>query len=343
MSGPRVLGIESTCDETAAAIVRGRQVLSNVVASQVAKHAHFGGVVPEVAGRAHVEAIVGVVKQAMADAQVDAGQLDAIAVAHRPGLIGSLVIGTTAAKALSLVFDRPIVAVDHVKAHLHSVRIFADGEPEHDPPLPAVGLVVSGGHTSLYHVADWLDVRRIGRTIDDAVGEAYDKAAAMLGLGYPGGPIIDKLAQTGDGTSLKLPRPMLGPTSLDFSFSGLKTALLYAVFGDKGRARTLADVNQQEIADAAASFQASCVETIVKKLRRAVDQTSAKSVVLGGGVSANHGLRKAVREQLDVPAFVPAWPYCTDNAAMIAGLGARQFVSGDVAALDFLAESTVRD
>ncbi len=337
-----VLGIESTCDETAAAVAVGNVVRADVVASQVEKHAHFGGVVPEVAGRAHVEAVVAVVKKVLAASDCELDDVDAIAVANRPGLIGSLVIGTTAAKTLSMITRRPIVAVDHVKAHLHSVLLHKPDERAIDVPLPAVGLVVSGGHTSLYEVRDWHDVRRIGRTIDDAVGEAYDKAAAMLGLGYPGGPLIDKLAETGDATRFRLPRPMLGRESLDFSFSGLKTALLYAVFGDKGRERTKDDLSPKDVADAAASFQAACVETMIRKLDRAVAATGARSVVIGGGVSANRGLRDAVMTKLPVPAFVPAWAYCTDNAAMIAGLGARQFARDDTAGLDLLAESTVR-
>jgi N6-L-threonylcarbamoyladenine synthase len=335
---PLVLGIESTCDETAAAVVSGTRVLSNVIVSQIEDHAVFGGVVPEIAGRMHVEAIVPTVRQAIAKAGVERTDLDAIAVANRPGLIGSLVVGTTAAKTLAWTLGKPLVGVDHVRAHLHSVLL----DQINEPALPAVGLVVSGGHTSLYVVRSWHDITRIGRTIDDAVGEAYDKAAAMLGLGYPGGPIIDRLATHGNSNALDLPRPLLGRESLDFSFSGLKTALLYAVFGEKGRARLVEDVTEQEKADACASFQAACIAVLTKKLQRAIDQTSAKSILIGGGVSANRGLRAAV-ERLPVPTFVPHPQFCTDNAAMIAGLGHVLHDAGETSPLDLHAYSTVRD
>ena len=334
-----ILGIESTCDETAAAVVEDRRIVrSNVISSQVDAHALYGGVVPEIAGRLHVEHILPVVRRAIGEAGIEAPDLDAIAVAHRPGLIGCLVVGLTAAKTLAWTLDKPVIAVDHVLAHLYSVSL----DSEVEVPMPAVGLVVSGGHTSLYLARSWTDVEVIGRTRDDAVGEAYDKAAAMLGLEYPGGPVIDRVAQQGDPIALKLPRPTLEKDSLDFSFSGLKTALLYAVLGRNGRERTIDEVGEQRIADACASFQAACVETLVIKLRRAVEQTGAKSVVIGGGVSANRALRAAVAEGLDVPAFVPPRAYCTDNAAMIAGLGAVQLEAGDVADLTLDATATVQ-
>lgn len=325
----RILGIESTCDETAAAVVEdGRCVLGQAVASQVDLHAVYGGVVPEIASRAHIENLLPTLSAAVEEARVTLAEINAIAVAHRPGLIGCLVVGVTAAKTLSHALAKPLVAVDHVHAHLYSVRLDTDVEV----PLPAVGLVVSGGHTSLYLVRDWDDVTPLGRTIDDAVGEAYDKVAAMLELGYPGGPIIDELAATGDATAFDLPRPTLGRESLDFSFSGLKTAVLYRVLGHKGRERTAADLSKQDIADACASFQQACVDVLVKKLKRAVKQTGAKSVIIGGGVSANRGLRRAVTT-LSVPSFSPPMRYCTDNAAMVAGLGGFLLKRGHVADL----------
>ena len=322
---PRVLGIESTCDETGVALVEGgRRVVANAVASQVELHALYGGVVPEIASRRHIDNLL----PTFESAGVDLSAVDAVAVAHRPGLIGCLVVGVTAAKALAWTLGVPLVAVDHVRAHLYSVLLDNDLRP----PLPAVGLVVSGGHTSLYRVASWHDVEPIGRTIDDAVGEAYDKVAAMLGLGYPGGPTVDKLAASGDPTAYDLPRPTLGKDSLDFSFSGLKTAVLYRVLGQNDVRREPGDLSDQEKANACASFQAACVDVLGTKVRRAVRQIGAKSVVIGGGVSANRGLRAALGD-LPVPAFSPPMAYCTDNAAMIAGLGHVLLEEDDVADL----------
>src|SRR4051794_3641500 len=228
-----ILGIESTCDETAAAVVvDGYDVRSNVVATQVELHAKYRGVVPEIASRAHIENILPVVREALTSAGLRLDDIDAVAVAHRPGLIGSLLVGVTAAKTLAWASGKPLIGVDHVHAHLYSVMLESN-----DPPLmPAVGLVVSGGHTALYRVGSWLDVELIGSTMDDAVGEAYDKVASILGLGYPGGPVVDRLARTVEGPPpIAFPRTLLGRESLDFSFSGLKTAVLYHVRGVPGR------------------------------------------------------------------------------------------------------------
>src|SRR5687768_540576 len=310
-----ILGIESTCDETAAAVVvDGYDVRSNVVASQAALHAKYRGVVPEIASRAHIENILPVVREAMGKAACGFADVDAVAVAHRPGLIGSLLIGVTAAKTLAWSLAKPLVGVDHVHAHLYSVRLDHGAEPE----LPAAGMVVSGGHTSLYRIDSWTDITRLGGTIDDAVGEAYDKVAAILGLGYPGGPIIDRLARSGDPEAVRFPRSLLGKDSLDFSFSGLKTAVLYHVRGVPGRVREPDDV-PAKLEDICASFQAACVDTIVRKLRRGIEHTGARSVIVGGGVSANRGLREAL-ERFDLPVHFPPMRYCTDNAAMSAGL-----------------------
>ncbi len=344
---PTILGIESTCDETGAAVViDGRHVRSNVVASQVALHAKYRGVVPEIASRAHIENILPVLKEAG-----ELSQVDAIAVAHRPGLIGSLLIGVTAAKTLAWSLDKPLVGVDHVHAHLYSVELKDESgrmkdekdasAPSHpssliphpSPFFPAVGAVLSGGHTSLYHVSDWTHISRLGSTIDDAVGEAYDKVAAIIGLGYPGGPIIDKLATQGDPRAVRFPRTMLGRESLDFSFSGLKTAVLYHVRGVPGRDEKGADLTDQHVRDIAASFQAACVDVIVKKLDRALRRTRAKSVIIGGGVSANRGLRAAL-EHFPVPVLFPPLRYCTDNAAMTAGLADVLLREGRTSSLD---------
>jgi N6-L-threonylcarbamoyladenine synthase len=326
---PTILGIESTCDETAAAIVvDGCDVRSSIVSSQVDLHARFGGVVPEIASRAHIEKIIPVIEEALETAHTKLEQIDAIAVAHRPGLIGSLLIGVTAAKTLAWATAKPLIAIDHVHAHLYSVVL----DSEIDPPMPAVGLVCSGGHTALYRVNSWSDVTLIGSTIDDAVGEAYDKVAAILGLGYPGGPLLDRLAQTGNPTAIRFPRSLLGRDSLDFSFSGLKTAVLYHVRGVPGPrakprpAQLASQLSEQQLPDVAASFQAACIDTLIEKLKRAVRRIGAKSILVGGGVSANQGLREALTH-LPLPAFVPQKQYCMDNAAMTAGLAHIAFQS----------------
>ncbi|MFT3789209.1 MAG: tRNA (adenosine(37)-N6)-threonylcarbamoyltransferase complex transferase subunit TsaD [Tepidisphaeraceae bacterium] len=328
-----LLGIESTCDETGVALVRdGRVVVSDVVASQAEIHAVYRGVVPEIASRAHIENILPVLHEALDKAGAKLADLDAVAVAHRPGLIGCLLVGVTAAKTLAWSAGKPLVGVDHVQAHLYSVMLDSSSEPE----FPAVGLVCSGGHTAIYLARSWTDVTLLGKTIDDAVGEAYDKVAATLGLGYPGGPIIDKLAQDGNPSAIRFPRSLLTRDSLDFSFSGLKTSVLYHVHGD-GRGK-LADGPRREIGDTelhdiAASFQAACVDTLIIKLTRAIEQTGARSVIIGGGVSANRGLRTAL-PRLPVPSYSPPLRYCTDNAAMIAGLGTVLLRSGATTGLE---------
>ncbi len=327
-----ILGIESTCDETAAAVViDGRSVASSVVASQVELHQKYRGVVPEIASRAHIENILPVLHDALEKSACTLENLDAIAVAHRPGLIGSLLIGVTAAKTLAWRLGKPLIAVDHVHAHLYSVMLGGN-----TVSFPAVGLVVSGGHTALYHLDSWLNVRLLGSTIDDAVGEAYDKVAAILNLGYPGGPILDRLAADGNPAAVAFPRTLLGRDSLDFSFSGLKTAVLYRVRGVPSR-REPSPIKppptESEIRDIAAGFQAACVEILVEKIRRAVRQSAALCVIVGGGVSANRGLRAALAG-FSVPVFFPPPEYCTDNAAMIAGLGELYFREGKFAPLN---------
>jgi N6-L-threonylcarbamoyladenine synthase len=325
-----ILGIESTCDETGAAVVvDGFDVRSSVVASQVDLHAKYRGVVPEIASRAHIENILPVVREALDGAACGLASVDAIAVAHRPGLIGSLLIGVTAGKSLAWALNKPLIGVDHVQAHLYSVML----ETNQTPPMPAIGLVVSGGHTALYHVRGWDDIKLIGATIDDAVGEAYDKVAAILGLGYPGGPVIDKLAAEGDPRAIRFPRSMLARDSLDFSFSGLKTAVLYHVRGVPGRDEPPPPLDERSIRDIAASFQAACVDTIVRKLGRALKQTGGRSIIIGGGVSANCGLRDAMKKS-DLPVFFPSMKYCTDNAAMSAGLAHVMLEKNRFSALD---------
>lgn len=336
-----VLGIETSCDETAAAVVRGgRHVLSSVVASQDELHEEYGGVVPEIASRAHLERIYPVVQHAMEQAQIGRDGIDAIAVGHRPGLIGSLLVGVAAAKALAWAWERPIIGVDHIVAHLHAVSLDTAREPE----FPAIGLVVSGGHTSLFAMRSALEVECIGRTIDDAIGEAYDKAAAILGLGYPGGPRVDSRAQRGDDRAHDFPVARLEPGSLDFSFSGLKTALLYAVRGTPtGRGagatfeRDATHLTGPQIDDLCASFQKAAVGAVMLKLDRAIGQRREaggemiRSIIIGGGVSANTRLRsvaQALADRLNLSLHLPAMTYCLDNAAMIAGLGCLRLEAG---------------
>jgi N6-L-threonylcarbamoyladenine synthase len=327
---PRILAIESTCDETAAAVVDdGVHVRSNVIATQFDLHAKYRGVVPEIASRAHIENILPVIHESLTTAACGFADLDAIAIAHRPGLIGSLLIGVTAAKTLAWSIDKPLIGVDHVHAHLYSVVLDNGVQPE----FPAVGLVCSGGHTALYRVNNWSDVALIGSTIDDAVGEAYDKVAAILGLGYPGGPILDRLAQRGDPKAIHFPRSMLGRESLNFSFSGLKTAVLYHVRGVPGRDDHPAPLTEQHIADIAASFQSACIDVLTKKIRRAMETFGGQSVIIGGGVSANRGLRAALAN-FDVPVYFPELQYCTDNAAMSGGLAHIYYARGEFSPLD---------
>jgi N6-L-threonylcarbamoyladenine synthase len=328
-----VLGIETSCDETAAAVVRdGRQVLSSIVASQVDLHRKYGGVVPEIASRAHVERLDSVIQEALSEGGVRRDDIDAIAVTTKPGLIGALLIGVTAAKALAWRWGKPLVAVDHVLAHAYSPAIDADPSP-----WPAVALIVSGGHTSLYDVRDVGAIERLGTTTDDAAGEAFDKVATILGLPYPGGPQIDKLSTEGSANAVEFPRTLLGPDSLDFSFSGIKTAVLYHVHGPGKTSGGLEKMTRQQIADTAASFQAAVVEVLVTKTMRAVERTGAATVVIGGGVAANRALRHALEAEClrrGLRFHAAAMKYCVDNAAMIAALGFHQFIRGERAGLD---------
>lgn len=331
---PLILGLESSCDETAAAVVAGgEEVLSNVIATQHELHQEYAGVVPEIASRAHLERILPVIRQAMDEASMELRDLDAIAVGNRPGLIGSLLVAVSAAKALAWSLGKPLIGIDHVHAHLYAGTM--QGGPIE---YPALGLVVSGGHTSLYLVGGPLQVNLIGRTIDDAVGEAYDKAAAILEVGYPGGPCIDRMAQSGDDQAFELPVSTLDRGSLDFSFSGLKTALLYAVRGKPiGRGaearfeRDASGLSERQKADFAASFQKAAINAVMLKVKRALSRHRVNAVLVGGGVSANTRLRSALAElarehRLDLR--LPALEYCLDNAAMIAGLAAERYRAG---------------
>jgi len=337
-----ILGIETSCDETAAAVVtNGRHVRSSVVASQTKLHEKYGGVVPEIASRAHIENIYPVLTEAMEQAGVRGEDMDAVAIANQPGLTIALVVGVTAAKTLSFMWGKPLIAINHLHAHLQSAML---NEAQID--LPAVALVVSGGHTSLYDCESALELTLLGSTIDDAAGEAFDKVATILRLPYPGGPIIEKLGKQGNPKAIRFPRSMLGKDSLDFSFSGLKTAVLYHCRGQdmKGTDR-VGEMSEREIADIAASFQAAVIDVLVKKTKRAADRIGAKTVLLGGGVAANGTLRDAVQtmcEKSRPPRRLLVAPkqYCTDNAVMVASLAYHKYQAGLFADLSLEPSST---
>lgn len=312
----KILTLESTCDETAAAVIGGDlQVLSSVVASQDALHQRFGGVVPEIASRAHVERILPVIDEALQRAGLQPQDLDAVAVAVTPGLAGSLLIGLVAAKTLSLGLGIPLVAINHLQAHIYACRI-ASGEDV----FPCVGLIVSGGHTSLYHCRGPLDFELLGGTIDDAAGEAFDKVASMLGLPFPGGPALSRIAEKGNKSAHAFPRAFLRDTDrLDFSFSGLKTAVRYQIAGPGMPLEGSPALPEQAAADLAASFQEAVIDCLVAKSFVAVQQTGAKTLCIGGGVAANRRLRQRLEEESEragVRLHVPPIQLCTDNAVM---------------------------
>ena len=336
-----ILGIESSCDETAAAVVAdGVAVLSNVIASQHDLHAEYRGVVPEIASRAHAERILPVVRRAVEAAGIGLADVSAVAVGNRPGLIGSLLVGVSAAKALAWSLGVPLVGVDHIRAHLYAGLLDCEDEPSGTDAYPALGLVVSGGHTSLFWCESPVEAKVIGRTIDDAIGEAYDKVATILDVPYPGGPNLDRLAQHGNPRAHDLPISRLSPESLDFSFSGLKTAVLYVVQGvpDSGRRkdalpeRAGIDLNDEAArADVAASFQRAAVGAVVLKVERALERfggaaagDGVRTLLVGGGVSANSLLRtelSRIGRERGIDVRLPRMNLCLDNAAMIAGLG----------------------
>jgi N6-L-threonylcarbamoyladenine synthase len=337
-----ILGIETSCDETATAVVAdGRVVKSSVIASQTKLHEKYGGVVPEIASRAHIEKIYPVIAEATEQADVTEDDIDAIAVANQPGLTIALVVGVTAAKTLSFAWEKPLIAINHLHAHLQSA-IVADENLQ----LPAVALIVSGGHTCLYDYRSPLEPILLGSTIDDAAGEAFDKVATILKLPYPGGPSIEKAAQKGNPNAIKFPRSMLGKDSLDFSFSGIKTAVLYYCRGQDMKGENKVDsMSGQQIADIAASFQAAVVDVLVRKTQRVAERIGAETVLLGGGVAANNELRMRLQQMCDstVPVkklLVAPKQYCTDNAVMVASLAYYKFKAGLFADLTLEPEAT---
>lgn len=321
-----VLGIETSCDETAAAVVKnGKEILSNVVASQIESHRRFGGVVPELASRHHVEQITLVIETAIEEAKVTFEDIDAIAVTEGPGLVGALLVGVNAAKALAFSRNIPLVGVHHIAGHIYANRLIADFA------FPLLALVVSGGHTELIYMEEDGSFQVIGETLDDAAGEAYDKVARTLNLPYPGGPHIDRLAQEGSPT-IDLPRAWLEEGSYDFSFSGLKSAVINTLHNAEQRGESISPQ------DLAASFQESVIEVLTEKTIRAAKEYSAKQVLLAGGVAANKGLRRSLESEFekmeDVELIIPPLYLCTDNAAMIAAAGSMLFELGKRSELD---------
>lgn len=330
----KILAIESSCDETAAAVVEdGRKVLSSVVATQVAEHRKYGGVVPEIASRRHAENIVPVVKQALSDADITLEQADAIAVTHAPGLIGALLVGVNFAKGLSLATGKPLIPTHHLRSHIASNYI---SNKELKPPF--LCLVVSGGHSHIVMVEDYTKMQIIGKTRDDAAGEAFDKAARTMGMPYPGGIELDKIAEEGNPNAFKLPHPVVNGSPYDFSFSGLKTAVINLIHNASQKGETL------PVADLSASFRKAVVDCLTDNFLKAAEDFNAKTLVIAGGVSANSLLRKNLEtlcEQRNLQLFMPDKSLCGDNAAMVGSQGYYEFLSGNIAKTDLNAIATL--
>ncbi len=335
-----ILGIESSCDDTSAAVIRDGWLLSNVIASQDV-HRAFGGVVPELASRAHELNIVPVVSEALSRAGVKPAELTAIAFTRGPGLLGSLLVGTSFAKAMGLALDIPIVMVNHLQGHLLADFIRQEGKPVREPSFPYLCLLVSGGNSQIVRVDDPLHFEILGQTIDDAVGEAFDKCSKMLGLGYPGGPIIDKLAAQGDPARFQFKRPHI--EGLDYSFSGVKTSLLYFVRDEVAKDPDFLEKNKEDLC---ASFQKTLIDILLDKLIKAAKQTGIREVTIGGGVSANSGLRARIEAEGSKrgwKTYLPEFKFTTDNAAMIAIAGYYHYLAGERTPLDVAPVSRMSD
>ncbi len=337
----RTLGIETSCDETSAAVVNnGGEILSNIVASQLDLHAEYGGVVPELACRKHVQIIDGIVEKALSKSGMGLDGIDLVSVVRGPGLIGALLIGVNFAKGLAWGRGLPLVPVNHVEAHVYACAM---SNPQME--FPAIGLVASGGHTSLFIIEDLGEYRRLGETTDDAVGESFDKVASLLGLPYMGGPEVEKLALNGDRNAIAFPRGLAKKGGYNFSYSGLKTAVLYHVKGYGKTKRDKDRISEKERADVAASFQEAALDILVKKAVRAAAEFHARSIAIGGGVAANQRLRELFRAgaaKLSLPVYFPPQKLCTDNAAMVAGLGDWLYTKdASAATYDFDAEANV--
>jgi N6-L-threonylcarbamoyladenine synthase len=327
----RILGIESSCDETAAAVLINGKIHSNIIASQKV-HKEFGGVVPELASRAHQQNIVPVVDVALKKAGIPPADLDAVAVTVGPGLLGSLLVGLSFAKSLSLALDIPLIGVHHMQAHI--LAHFIDPENKSTPGFPFLAMTISGGHTQIVWVEDFFKMKVLGETKDDAIGEAFDKIAQLLGLPYPGGPQIDRLAARGNPDAFKF--PVAKVEGLDFSFSGLKTSVLYFL---QKKMKENPDFIRENLADLAASVQATIIKTVIEKLEKAIALTGARRLAVGGGVAANKGLRKALEtlsRKHGIELFIPEFAYTTDNAAMIAIAGYLKYQKGAFSGLDLV-------
>ncbi|MBQ0732987.1 tRNA (adenosine(37)-N6)-threonylcarbamoyltransferase complex transferase subunit TsaD [Aquimarina celericrescens] len=332
-----ILGIESSCDDTSAAILCNGKVLSNVVASQKI-HEQYGGVVPELASRAHQQNIVPVIDQAIKQAGIEKKDLSAIAFTQGPGLMGSLLVGTSFAKSLALALDIPLIDVHHMQAHI--LAHFIEEDEFEQPEFPFLAMTISGGHTQIVKVNDHFDMEIIGETIDDAVGEAFDKSAKILGLSYPGGPLIDKYAQLGNPKAFPFPKPKVG--ELNFSFSGLKTSVLYFI---QKMVKENPNFIEENLNDICASLQYTIINILVDKLKKASKQTGIESIAIGGGVSANSGIRKALKEgeyKYGWKTFIPKFEYTTDNAAMIGIVGYLKFLKGDFTDMSVVAKARVK-
>ena len=335
-----ILGIESSCDDTSAAVIKDGYLLSNVIASQQV-HKDFGGVVPELASRAHEQNIVPVVSQALAKAGVAPGDLTAIAFTRGPGLLGSLLVGTSFTKALSISLDIPIVMVNHLQGHILAGFVKQYGQENRHPEFPYLCLLVSGGNSQIVKVNSPLDYEILGQTIDDAVGEAFDKCSKMMGLGYPGGPVIDRLAKLGDPNRFKFAKPHI--PGLDYSFSGIKTSLLYFVRDEMAKDPDFMEKNKEDIC---ASFQKALIDILMDKLVKAAKMTGIREITIGGGVSANSGLRERVTEEgrkRGWNTYLPEFKFTTDNAAMIAIAGYYHYLHGERTPLDVAPVSRMAD
>lgn len=336
-----VLGIESSCDETAAAIVRdGREILSSVIASQIDVHKKYGGIVPEIASREHLEKIVPVTQEAFEKAGIEKSEIDGVAVTVGPGLIGSLLVGVCFAKSLAYALKKPFVGVNHIEGHVYSV-VFEN------PPIeyPALALIVSGGHTNLFFNPEEGKYKVMARTRDDAAGEAFDKVAKLLGLGYPGGPVIERIAKEGNKKAVKFSLPRMGDGRPDFSFSGLKTAVSKYVRESGIQPLKEGEEPTQAIKDLAASFQDTVVRSLVGTMERIAKETYPKTLIVAGGVACNNALREAAQEtanRLQIPVYFPSPILSTDNAAMIAAVGTAKLKRGERAGLDLNADVTLR-
>lgn len=335
-----ILGIESSCDDTSAAVVKDAYLLSNVIASQQV-HKDYGGVVPELASRAHEQNIVPVVSRAIEMAGITPDQIDAIAFTRGPGLLGSLLVGTSFAKTLSIALDKPMVMVNHLQGHILASFVRQYDKPVNEPSFPYLCLLVSGGNSQIVKVSSPVDYEILGQTIDDAVGEAFDKCSKMMGLGYPGGPIIDRLAKQGDPSRFTFSKPHI--PGLDYSFSGVKTSLLYFVRDELAKDPDFMEKNKEDIC---ASFQKTLIDILMDKLIKAAKQTGIKAVAIGGGVSANSALRERVTQEgakRGWKTYLPEFKFTTDNAAMIAIAGYFRFLAGERTPLDVAPVSRLAD